>query len=58
MYIYSGQEVDVEPSQWSSGKVNSSIEEVLSERGVGYFEPLDDLRTKFNVRRMLCIAMH
>ena len=58
MCIYSGQEVHVELSQWSPDKVNSSVEEVLSKRGVDYFEPLDDLRTKFNVRKILCIAMH
>ena len=41
----------MELSELSSDKVSSMVEEVLSKRGVSYCEPLEDLRTKFNVRK-------
>jgi len=33
------------------------VEETLSQRGVSYSEPLDDLRTKFNVRNLLWLLI-
>ena len=54
--VFRSEEVCVELSQLSSDKVDSVIEEVLSERGVSYLEePLKDLRTKFNVRKIICV---
>ena len=50
--FYSEQELCVELSQLSPDKVNSVVEDVLSKRGVSYLEPLEDLRTKFNVRKI------
>ena len=51
--FYSEQELCVELSQLSPDKVNSVVEEVLSKRGMSYLEPLEDLRTKFNVSTIL-----
>ena len=35
----------------TANKVDSVIAEVLSKRGLNYLEPLEDLKTKFDVRK-------
>ena len=43
----------MELSELSPDRINSVVKEVLSKQSVGYVEPLEDLRTKFNVRIVL-----
>jgi len=47
----------LELSKFTTDDINSAVEETLSQRGVRYSEPLDDLRTKFNVRNLLWLLI-
>ena len=52
-FVFSEQkEMPVELSELSPNEVNSVVEDVLSKRGVSCLQPLENLRTKFNVRKV------
>ena len=48
---YSAQESSLELTNLAANKVDSVVTEVLSKRGLNCLEPLEDLKTKFDVRK-------
>ena len=52
MYYYSEEESSSELTNLTANKVDLVIGEALSKRDLSYLEPLDDLKKKFDVRKL------
>ena len=48
----------MELTNLTANKVDSVIAQVLSKRGLNYSEPLEDLQTKFDVRKPYVVCVY